>query len=171
MTVTIGRPTAQEPAFLLVPGPGGDPTRRGSPRRNQASLSRSLTLQAGGSLPGVPRSRGRKPARRPARHPRRRGPGPAAEDAGARLTGLLEYGDPADPVQVTALLPLFLDAVAADHRLPAERCLDDCVVLAHAYAQLGIAAEVRAAELVITSAATGHSSTHGSLNPRWTDGL
>jgi hypothetical protein len=70
-------------------------------------------------------------------------------------------------VQVTALLPLFLDAVAADHRLPAERCLDDCLVLAHAYAQLGIAAEVRAAELVITSAATGQSSTHGSLAPRW----
>ena len=122
------------------------------------------------SLPGVPKSRGRKPARRPARHPRRRGQGPAAQDAGARLAGLLEYGDPADPVQVTALLPLFLDAVAADHRLPPERCLDDCVVLAHAYAQLGIAAEVRAAELVITTAA-GQSSTHGSLNPRWQDGL
>jgi hypothetical protein len=119
----------------------------------------------------VPKSHGRKPARRPARHPRRRGPGPAAQDAGARLTGLLEYGDPADPVQVTALLPLFLDALAADHRLPAERCLDDCVVLAHAYAQLGIAAEVRAAELVITSAATGQGSMHGSLNPRWQGGL
>ena len=85
--------------------------------------------------------------------------------------GCWNRGDPADPVQVTALLPLFLDAVAADHRLPAERCLDDCVVLAHAYAQLGIAAEVRVAELVITSAATGQSSTHGSLNPRWQDGL
>ena len=73
-------------------------------------------------------------------------------------------------MQVTALLPLFLDALATDHGLPAERCLDDCVVLAHAYAQLGIAAEVRAAELVITTA-TGQSSTHGSLNPRWQRGL
>ena len=38
------------------------------------------------------------------------------------------------------------------------------------YAQMGIAAEVRAAELVITTA-TGQSSTHGSLAPRWHDGL
>ena len=118
----------------------------------------------------MPKSRGRKPARRPARHPWRRRLGPAAQDAWARLAGLLEYGDSADPVQVTALLPLFLDAVAADHRLPPERCLDDCVVVAHAYAQLSITAEVRAAELAITTA-TGQSSTHGSLNPRWQDGL
>jgi hypothetical protein len=32
---------------------------------------------------------------------------------------------------------LFLEMVAAAYELPAERCVDDSLTLAHAYAQLG----------------------------------
>ncbi|QFY13721.1 hypothetical protein GBF35_50580 [Nonomuraea phyllanthi] len=49
------------------------------------------------------------------------------------------------------MLPLFIDVVAAENLLPSERCLDDCMTLAHAYAQLGIPAEVRAVQLALTN--------------------
>lgn len=59
-----------------------------------------------------------------------------------RLRAMLE-ADPADPVQVVALPALFLDTVVARYPLlPAERCVDDAVVLAHAYAHLGLDAQV-----------------------------
>jgi hypothetical protein len=66
--------------------------------------------------------------------------------------------------------PLLIDAIAAEHGLPAERCLDDCLTLAHAYAQLGMCAQVRAAELAVT-VPDGRSATYGSLMPRWEDGM
>jgi len=78
--------------------------------------------------------------------------------------------DAAEPLQVTAVPALFLDAIAAEHSLPAERCLDDCLSLACAYAQLGRDAQVRAAELVIT-VPDGRRATHGTLAPRWEDGM
>ena len=56
------------------------------------------------------------------------------------------------------------------HGLPAERCLDDCLSLACAYAQLVMPAQVRAAELVIT-VRDGRRATHGTLAPRWEDGM
>jgi hypothetical protein len=69
--------------------------------------------------------------------------------------------DVSDPLQLTSLPPLFLDLVAAGYgdAIPAERCVDDCLILVHAYAQLGIAAEVRAAELVIPGLLPSRTST------------
>ena len=72
--------------------------------------------------------------------------------------------DAAEPLQGPAVPALFLDAIAAEHGLPAERCLDDCLSLACAYAQLGMPAQVRAAELVIT-VPDGRRATHGSRAP------
>ena len=88
-----------------------------------------------------------------------------------RVGAVLEEVDPSDPVQVIALPPLFIDMVAAKHGLPAERCADDCVVLAYAYAQPGIAAQVRAAELAIADPVTGTATVHGTLQPCWQDGM
>lgn len=78
-----------------------------------------------------------------------------------------------DPLQLTSLPPLFLDLVAAGSgdEVPTERCVDDCLILVQAYAQLGIAAETLAAELVAVRSSTGQSATHGSLTPRWEDSL
>lgn len=68
-------------------------------------------------------------------------------------------------------MPLFIDAFAAEHLLPAERCLNDCMTLVHAYAQLGIPAQVRAVELITTNTSTKSSVTYGSLAPRWEDDM
>lgn len=78
--------------------------------------------------------------------------------------------DPADPLQVVSLPPLIMDMVAAGYGLPTERCVDDCIILRYAYAQLGITAQVRAAELAITDTLTGTTTTHGNLEPWWQDG-
>ncbi len=67
--------------------------------------------------------------------------------------------------------PLLIDLIAEQYALPAERCLDDCRTLVYAYAQLGIPAQVRAAELTITNTSTGTSVTKGSLAPWWEDGM
>ncbi|MGH3305025.1 MAG: hypothetical protein ACRDOK_25825 [Streptosporangiaceae bacterium] len=82
-------------------------------------------------------------------------------------------GDVSDSLQLTSLPPLFLDLVAAGYgdAIPAERCVDDCLILIYAYAQLGIAAQVRAAELVITRASAGQDITYGTLAPWWEDGM
>lgn len=82
---------------------------------------------------------------------------------------MLELTQVTDPIQVISLPPLYLGIVAASHAhlVAAERCVDDCAILAHAYAQLGIAAEVRLTELLITDPYTSKSTTHGSRAPRW----
>ena len=92
---------------------------------------------------------------------------------GARLTRLLAFGDAADPLQVISVPPLFLDAIVAEAAgaIVEQRCMDDCVVLACSYAHLGIAAQVRAAELTIADTRDRSSATHGTLSPRWEDGL
>ena len=81
--------------------------------------------------------------------------------------------DTSDPLQLTSLPALFLDLVASGYGnvIPAERCADDCLILVHAYAQLGIAAQVRAVELVVTRASAGQRVTHGTLAPWWEDGM
>lgn len=68
---------------------------------------------------------------------------------------------------------LFLETVVAGYRpvLPAERCVDDCLVLAHAYAQFGMETEVRIAELTVTDSVTASREVHGSVAPRWEDGM
>ncbi len=83
----------------------------------------------------------------------------------------MKYRAPSDPMQVPSLPPLFIDLIAARDLAPLERCLDDCMTLVHAYAHLGIPAELRAAELAVTNTSTKASITHGSLAPRWEDGM
>jgi hypothetical protein len=78
--------------------------------------------------------------------------------------------DPAEPLQLTAVPALFIDAIAIEHGLPAERCLDDCLTLCLTYGQLGLAAQIRAAELTIT-VPDGRSCVHGTLEPGWDDGM
>ncbi|MEV7971007.1 hypothetical protein AB0O34_34190 [Sphaerisporangium sp. NPDC088356] len=93
--------------------------------------------------------------------------------AAARVGGVVAYRAPSDPmqVQVPTLLPLFIDVAAAEYLAPAQRCLDDCMILLHAYAQLAIPAQVRAVELVVINTSTKSSVTHGSLSPQWEDDM
>jgi hypothetical protein len=49
--------------------------------------------------------------------------------------------------------------------------VDDCLVLAHACAQLGVVAQIRVAELTVTDAVTGLREVHGSLQPWWENGM
>jgi hypothetical protein len=93
------------------------------------------------------------------------------ERAVSRLSGLVAFLDSADPLQVVSVPPLVIDMFATEYGLPPQRCVDDCLSLVHAYAQLGIAAQVHAVELSITDTHTGIRSAHGSLVPRWEDGL
>lgn len=133
----------------------------------------------------MPKSRGRKPGRSGRQgnqpgDPRHREAlaragsltDPAAQARG-RLTRLLAFGDAADPLQVISVPPLFLDAIVAEAAgaIVEQRCMDDCVVLACSYAHLGIAAQVRAAELTIADTRDRSSATHGTLSPSWEDGL
>jgi hypothetical protein len=82
-------------------------------------------------------------------------------------------GDLSDPLTLIAMPALFLETVVAAYRdvIPAERCVDDCLVLAHAYAQFGMEAEVRIAELTVTDSVTASREVHGSLKPRWEDDM
>jgi hypothetical protein len=133
----------------------------------------------------MPKSRGRKPGRVGRRgnqpgDPRHRAAlaqaatltEPAAQ-ARARLTHLLAFGDPADPLQVISVPPRYMDVIVAEAAgaIDEERCADDCVILACAYAHLGIAAEIRAATLTVTDTRDQSSTGHGTLAPRWEDGL
>jgi hypothetical protein len=133
----------------------------------------------------MPKSRSRKPGRAGRRgsqpgDPRHRDAlaqaasltDPAAQ-ARARLARLLDFGDPADPLQVISAFPLLMDVTVAEAAgaMVEERCLDDCVVLACGYAHLGIAAQVRVAELTIIDTRDRSVTAHGTPAPRWEDGL
>jgi hypothetical protein len=131
----------------------------------------------------MPKSRRRKPG--PASHrgnqpgnPRHRAAraraGNLTDPAGQaweRLTQLLDFGDPADWLQVISVPPLFLDAHVAGQagNVPEERCLDDCVILACSYAHLGITAQIRAAVLTVDDTRDRTSTAHGTLTPQWED--
>ena len=93
------------------------------------------------------------------------------EVSARRLDDWLARGDPADPMLLTALPAYLIDAIASAGWLEYGRCVDDCMILAHAYAQLGIDAEVRAAELEVTVRDTGATAVYGSREPRWEDGI
>lgn len=130
----------------------------------------------------MPKSRGRKP-RRVARARTLSGDPLRRQDADPGLPNLVERaalelsaavdGDLSDPLTLTSIPPLFLNVAAAAYIdiLPAERCVDDCMVLAHAYAQMGMPAQVRAAEIAVVDAVTGARDVHGNLRPRWEDGM
>lgn len=123
----------------------------------------------------VPKSRRRKPASRRPRpsgrpgDPRRADLSPVAR-AQAFVGELIKAGDPSDPLLVTAVPAWFLALLTAG-QVPAERCADDCVILAHAYAQLGLASQVRAAELTVADRATGLGQVFGTRQPCWRNGL
>lgn len=81
--------------------------------------------------------------------------------------------DLSDPVALPSLPALYLNAIVSDYQdiLPSERCVDDCLILAHACSQFGIEAQVRTTVLTITDSTTGAQETHGSLQPLWEDGM
>lgn len=130
---------------------------------------------------GVPKSRGRQPERsRKGRaasgDPRRRSADALVRELARQATGALNRalgGNLSDPLTLIAMPALFLETVVATYRdvLPAERCVDDCLVLAHAYAQFGMEAEVRIAELAVTDSVTASRAVHGSLEPKWENGM
>jgi hypothetical protein len=95
-----------------------------------------------------------------------------ARDATAALNRVLG-GDLTDPLTLIAMPALFLETIVAGYRpvLPAERCVDDCLVLLSAYAQFGLEAEVRVVELTVTDSVTASREVHGNLEPRWEDGM
>ena len=76
-----------------------------------------------------------------------------------------------DPLPFAALPPLALHAIGSrfgDGR-STERCVDECLALAHAYAELGIEAQVRVAQLTVTDLKTSAQFAHGTLRPHWDD--
>jgi hypothetical protein len=78
-----------------------------------------------------------------------------------------------DPLPFAALPPLAQHTIRSRFQdtLPPERCVDDCLALAHAYAELGIEAQVRVAELTVTDVTTSAKTVHGTPRPRWEDGV
>jgi hypothetical protein len=85
------------------------------------------------------------------------------ERAVSRLSGLVAFLDSADPLQVVSVPPLLIDVVAMEYGLAPQRCVNDCLALVHAYAQLGISAQVHTVELTITDTRAGSRTVHGSL--------
>jgi hypothetical protein len=76
-----------------------------------------------------------------------------------------------DSLPFTALPPLALHALTSRSpgTLSAARCVGECLVLAYAYAELGIEAQVRSAELTVTDPRTGARAVYGSPRPDWQD--
>ncbi|MFJ8746527.1 hypothetical protein ACIRL2_45190 [Embleya sp. NPDC127516] len=121
----------------------------------------------------MPKPRRREPSgrRRAERRsgPRKDQPPPpltSEEKAYARLFAALD-ADTSEPAHLVCLPPLFVDHHATQAGFPLQRCLDDCSTLVHAYAHLGLRAQVRVAELTITDARDGSTTVHGTLEPRW----
>lgn len=130
----------------------------------------------------MPKSRGRKARKQPKARvssgdPRRRMASASVRDAlpleWRVFLGAVAEADLSDPVMLPSLPALYLNAIVSSYRdvLPEERCVDDCLVLAHACAQFGIEAQVRTAVLTVTDTATGARETHGSVQPQWADGM
>lgn len=77
------------------------------------------------------------------------------------------------PLPFAALPPLAQHTIRSRFQdtIPPERCVDDCLTLAHSYAELGIEAQIRVAELTITDVTTSARTVHGTPRPRWEDGV
>lgn len=117
----------------------------------------------------MPKSRGRKPKRRstpPARRPRRGGfdPGQLALDDD-KLGMLLDRA----PGEVLPLLFPPMLWVKLAEGMHANVCVDACATLQHAYAQLGIDAQLMAVGVSIMDAA-GRAAVHATTRPRWDPG-
>lgn len=78
----------------------------------------------------------------------------------------------ADPLPFAALPPLVLHTIRTGYpgAFPAANCVSECLILACAYAELGIEAQVRTAELTVTDGKTGALARHGIPRPHWRDG-
>lgn len=127
------------------------------------------------------KSRGRKSRKQPKARsvsgdPRRQAAAECARDEVApewfALVSAMLNADLSAPETLPLLPALYLNWSASRYPdMPSERCVDDCLVLAHACAQFGIEAQVRAVQLTVSDVATGAQETHGSLPPQWEDGL
>lgn len=75
----------------------------------------------------------------------------------------------ADPIGFAALPALTRHALRLQGLgAPAPaNCVAECLLLAHAYAELGIEAHVRVAELTVTDGKTGAQAVHGIPRPHW----
>ncbi|MHB1873927.1 MAG: hypothetical protein ACYCPF_03590 [Streptosporangiaceae bacterium] len=127
----------------------------------------------------MPKSRGRKP-RKPTRaaqrsgDPHRRAAGRSSYLVGLakqRLGGVLVPEVAGDDLTLTRLLPVLLDAVATNAALPAARCVDATQTLRYAFAEPGIASELRAVEMNVHDASTGTTFVHGTHEPSWEGNL
>jgi hypothetical protein len=102
-------------------------------------------------------------------------PAPPSPDQEARLalaSALLRKAAAvplADPIAFAALPPIALHALRIQ-AAAAPSCVDDCLTLASAYAELGIEAQVRVAEITVTDAKTGGQAVHGIPRPYWGEG-
>lgn len=78
----------------------------------------------------------------------------------------------ADPLPFAALPALVMHAIRAGHpgAFPAANCVDECLILAHAYGELGIEAQVRVAELTVADTKSDAQTVHGLPRPYWQDG-
>jgi hypothetical protein len=126
----------------------------------------------------VPKSKGRKPKKKQQARPSRRAelaawppPGPGqyapgrlegSEDA---VKGLL-VSDCVAPHLMVELLPplLWLTHMQGQE---ANHCVDGCMILHYAYEQLGIVAQPRAVDLVVSDQRTGKKTFYGRPDPFW----
>lgn len=94
-------------------------------------------------------------------------PSPEREERAVLASTLLRKAvaaDLADPLPLPALPALVRHALRAGAPVTAD-CARECLILAYAYAELGIEAQVRVAELVVTDAKAGTRAVHGSPRP------
>jgi hypothetical protein len=83
---------------------------------------------------------------------------------GDKIGGLL-LGGFAPDLMVELLPALLWLEHAAGH--PTNLCVSGCVTLHHAYAALGIEAQPRAVDLVVSNRRTGHRTLYGQPEPYW----
>lgn len=126
----------------------------------------------------VPKSRERKPKKQQQAWPIRRAelaawppPGPG-QYAPGRLKGsedtiraLLLSGTGPPDLMVELLLPLLWLVHAQGQE--ANHCVDGCMILHYAYEQLGIVAQPRAVDLVVSDQRTGKKTFYGRPDPLW----
>lgn len=86
-----------------------------------------------------------------------------------RRAAAAPLGDPIGFAALPALTRYALRTQGLGAPAPANS-VAECLLLAHAYAALGIEAQIRVAELTVTDNKTGAQSVHGIPRPHWEDG-
>ncbi len=124
----------------------------------------------------MPKSKGRKPKKQTRSTSRRGAPIPTSagsmqyqvgrlrgsDDA---IGGLLLSGRAAPDLMIELLPPLLW--LSHMHGKPANHCVDGSMILYFAYAQLGILAQPRAVDLVVSNRQTDKSVYYGRPDPFW----